>query len=177
MFEGRQIIVQGFQIPSNAPLFLIVLSLHILAGLTCAVTGVLAMLSKKQHGFHSKCGNIYYKSLWVVFVTASVMAILKWKEDYYLFILGLISFCTAFIARKAIKNKWSKWSIIHISGMGLSYVFLLTAFYVDNGKFLPVWKDFNPLVYWLLPGAIGIPIIIRTLFRHPLSKDYFSRNN
>ena len=120
MFEGKHIVVQGFQIPSDAPLFLIILSMHILAGLTCVVIGVLAMLSKKQHGFHSKCGNIYYKSLWIVFTTATIMAILRWKEDHYLLILGLFSLCTAFIARMAIRNKWPKWSIIHITGMGLS---------------------------------------------------------
>ena len=29
--------------------------------------------------------------------------------------------------------------------MGLSYILLLTAFYVDNGKSLPLWKDLLPL--------------------------------
>ena len=177
MFQGKPIDIQGFQIPSDAPLFLIILSIHILAGLTCALTGVFAMVSKKQHGFYSKSGSIYYWSLSVVFITASVIAITRWREDYYLFILGLISFGTAFIARKAIRNRWRKWSIIHITGMGLSYILLLTAFYVDNGKFLPVWKDFPPLVYWLLPGLIGVPIIVRTLLRHPLSKNYFGGKN
>jgi len=177
MFEGKQIDVQGFQIPSNAPLFLVILFIHVLAGLACVVAGVFAMLAKKQHGLHSKSGNIYYKSLWVVFITASIMAMLRWKEDYYLFILGFISFCAASIGRMAVKHKWPKWSIVHITGMGLSYIFLLTAFYVDNGKFLPVWKDFRPLVYWLLPGVIGIPVIIRTLLRHPLSKDYFRKDS
>lgn len=173
MFEGRPIDIQGFQIPSNAPLFLIILSIHILAGLICVAVGVFAMLAKKQRGFHSKSGTVYYVSLAVVFTTASVMAFLRWKEDYYLFILGSLSFLFASTARWAIRKKWQKWSIVHITEMGLSYIFLLTAFYMDNGKFLPVWKDFNPLVYWILPGAIGIPIIIRTLLKHPLSKGYF----
>jgi hypothetical protein len=177
MFEGKQIDLQGFQIPSNAPLFLIILSIHVLAGLTCVVTGVFAMLSKKQHGFHSKCGNIYYKSLWVVFITASVIAIMRWKEDYYLFILGLISFCAAFTGRMAVKNQWPKWSIVHISGMGFSYIFLITAFYVDNGKFLPVWKEFYPIAYWTLPVAVGTPIILLALLRHPLSRNYFRKSH
>ena len=30
---------------------------------------------------------------------------------------------------------------LHITGMGTSYVLLLTAFYVDNGKNLPLWRD------------------------------------
>jgi len=57
--------------------------------------------------------------------------------------------------------------------MGLSYIFLLTAVYVDNGKFLPIWKNFSSLVYWLLPSVVGVPIIIRTLLQHPLSSHYF----
>jgi hypothetical protein len=51
---------------------------------------------------------------------------------------------------------------------GPSYILLLTAFYVDNGKSLPLWKDFPPIAYWLLPAAVGLPLIIQALFRHPL---------
>lgn len=59
---------------------------------------------------------------------------------------------------------------MHVSGMGLSYILLLTALYVDNGKSLPLWKDLPPISYWLLPAAIGIPLIIRALLRHPLAR-------
>ncbi len=176
MFEGNPIVVQGFEIPSDSPLFLTILFIHVLAGLACVVIGAIAMLSKKQHGQHSKSGTLYFWSLWIVFLTASIIAIFRWKEDYHLFILGAISFSTAFIGRKALKNKWQKWSIIHITGMGLSYIFLLIAFYVDNGKFLPFWKDLHPIIYWLLPLVIGLPILIRTLLTHPLSKGYFYKN-
>jgi hypothetical protein len=54
---------------------------------------------------------------------------------------------------------------VHITGMGASYILLLTAFYVDNGKSLPLWKHFPPLVFWLLPSAMGIPIMIHALLR------------
>jgi hypothetical protein len=48
--------------------------------------------------------------------------------------------------------------------MGLSYVLMLIAFYVDNGKQLPpLWKDLPHVTYWLLPLAIGIPLIVRAL--------------
>lgn len=60
--------------------------------------------------------------------------------------------------------------------MSTSYIILLTAFYVDNGEFLPIWKNFNALVYWLLPAVVGIPFIVRTLRRHPLSKKYFEKD-
>jgi hypothetical protein len=45
---------------------------------------------------------------------------------------------------------------------------LLIAFYVDNGKSLPLWRDLPALAYWLVPAAIGVPLIVRALLWHPL---------
>jgi len=175
MFEGNPIVVDHIHIPSDNPFFLAIISIHIIAAFICVLSGVIAMFANKQPGIHPKAGSIYFWSLLIVFVTVTVIAIGRWKEDYYLFLLGLISFGLAFIGRIARKKLWQKWSILHISCMGLSYIILITAFYVDNGKFLPIWENFPSLVYWVLPSLIGVPIIIRTLFRHPLSKDYFKR--
>jgi hypothetical protein len=54
--------------------------------------------------------------------------------------------------------------------MGLSYILMLTAFYVDNGKNLPLWRELPQIAFWLLPAGIGIPILLRTLFKHPLAR-------
>jgi hypothetical protein len=54
--------------------------------------------------------------------------------------------------------------------MGMSYVLLLTAFYVDNGKNLPLWRQLHPIALWLIPAAVGIPLIARALLRHPLAR-------
>jgi hypothetical protein len=54
--------------------------------------------------------------------------------------------------------------------MGTSYVVMLIAFYVDNGKQLPLWKDLPQFMYWLLPLAIGVPLIVRSLLWHPLAR-------
>jgi hypothetical protein len=54
--------------------------------------------------------------------------------------------------------------------MGLSYVLLLTAFYVENGSSLPLWDRLPTIAYWLLPSAIGAPIIMAALLRHPLAR-------
>jgi hypothetical protein len=177
MFEGAPIVFQGFLIPSDNPLFLTILAIHVLAALTCVIAGIAAMLAKKQAGIHPRSGAVYYLFLWIVFITATIIAIARWKEDYPLFFLGLLSMSSAFIGRKALKNKWKKWSVYHITGMGFSYIVLLTAFYVDNGKFLPLWKIFNPLIYWSFPLLVGVPIILRTLLRHPLSRNFFERNS
>jgi hypothetical protein len=175
MQEEHPINIQGFEIPFNNPVFLSVLALHVLAGLTCVIAGLIAILSKKQKGRHSKAGLVYYRILWIVFITATAIAGMRWKEDYHLFLLGLVSFSSAVIGRYALKKRWNWWSVTHTVFMSTSYIFLLIAFYVDNGRFLPFWKEINPVFYWLLPLVIGVSIIIHTLFKHPLTKHYMQK--
>ena len=55
-----------------------------------------------------------------------------------------------------------------MTGMGGSYILMLTAFLVDNGKFLPIWRTLPPLALWLVPSVIGLPILVYNLVRHPL---------
>lgn len=54
--------------------------------------------------------------------------------------------------------------------MGLSYVVMLIAFYVDNGKQLPLWKDLPHFMYWLIPITVGIPLVVRALLWPPLAR-------
>ena len=49
--------------------------------------------------------------------------------------------------------------------MGGSYIALLTGFYVDNGAQLPLWDRLPHWMYWVLPAAIGIPLISLALRR------------
>jgi hypothetical protein len=55
-----------------------------------------------------------------------------------------------------------------MTGMGGSYILMLTAFLVDNGKFLPIWRDLPPLALWFVPSVIGLPILTHALLRNPL---------
>ena len=52
-----------------------------------------------------------------------------------------MSFGAAWFGRAALRRRWRRWVELHITGMGFSYVLMLVAFYVDNGKQLPLWKD------------------------------------
>jgi hypothetical protein len=45
---------------------------------------------------------------------------------------------------------------------------MLTAFYVDNGKNLPLWKELPQIAFWILPSLIGAPLVLRALPHHPL---------
>lgn len=62
---------------------------------------------------------------------------------------------------------------VHDFLMGTSYVVLLTALYVDNGKNLPLWRDLPPIAFWLIPAAIGAPFILRALWWHPTARTAF----
>jgi uncharacterized membrane protein len=166
----NETIIAGIVIPSDSPFFLAVVGLHILVALVCVVTGVVAMLSNKRPGRHPRFGTIYYWCLSVVFVSATVLSAIRWAEDYHLFVLGVLSFTSASLGRAARRRRCRNWVRLHIAGMGTSYVFLLIAFYVDNGKNLPLWRDLPPITYWLLPAALGVPLIIRALWRHPLAQ-------
>jgi hypothetical protein len=53
----------------------------------------------------------------------------------------------------------------HIIAMGASYTLMLIAFYVDNGKSLPVWRSLPTLGYWLVPGGVGTLITARAVHR------------
>jgi len=159
----------GIDIPSTNPMFLAVVAIHILLGLACVITGAIAMLSPKRAGRHPHYGTIFFWCLAAVFVTATGLAAVRWAEDYHLFVLGTLSFAAACFGRHARRARWRGWVRLHITGMGSSYVLLLIAFYVDNGKSLPLWKDLPPIAYWLIPAVVGIPLIVRALLRHPLA--------
>jgi hypothetical protein len=89
---GTSITVAGIEIPSSDPVFLAVVAVHVLFGLACTITGIIAMLSPKRSGRHPIFGTIYYRCLMGVFVTASALAVARWTEDYHLFILGALAF-------------------------------------------------------------------------------------
>jgi hypothetical protein len=163
-------IVAGIEIPSTSPLFLAIVGWHVIVASFCAVSGVAAMLSPKRAGRHPTFGAIYFWFLSLVFLSATVLSAMRWRENYHLFILGIFAFVAAIVARQAVRGRGPGWARMHIIGMGTSYILLLTAFYVDNGTSLPLWRELPSIAYWILPAAVGIPLIVRALLRHPLAR-------
>jgi hypothetical protein len=170
MTDGDMTIVAGIAIPSTSPIFLTIVGLHVLVASVSVFSGIVAMLSPKRAGGHPTFGATYFWSLSLVFLSATVLSVMRWYENYHLFILGTLAFLAAILARQAVRWRGPYWARVHITGMGASYVLLLTAFYVDNGKSLPLWKELPSIAYWILPAAVGVPLIVRTLFRHPLAR-------
>ena len=163
-------VVGGIVIPSTSLLFLSGVAVHVAAGMVCVASGAVAMLSRKGRGRHSTFGTVYYAGLAVVCGTAAILSAVRWNEDGVLFVLAVISFASASLGRAAIRGRWMPTAKLHVVGMGVSYIVLLTAFYVDNGKNLPVWNRLPTITYWLVPGAIGLPILALALLCHPLAR-------
>jgi hypothetical protein len=163
---GRAIDVGGLPLPDDHPLFLVVLGLHIAAGLWCVVTGALAATANKRPGRHPNCGRLYVGGLAVLLVSLSVLSIMRWPQTVHLLVIGLVSMGAATVGVAARRRRSPSWLPVHAVGMATSYVGLLTGFLVDNGPLLPGWRELPHLLHWTLPTIIGVPLLIRALLRY-----------
>lgn len=152
----------GDQVGSTAPLFLTFLALHVSAGLTAVVTGAVAALASKGSPRHIRAGHWFYRAITIVFATAAILALMRWRQDYYLFIIGAVAVTAATIGYQH-RRRHRPGDTGHILGMGVGYTAMVTAFYVDNGPHLPVWDHLPTLAFWLLPSAIAAPLIARAV--------------
>lgn len=169
--NGAATNIAGIEIPSTDPLFLgLVVGVHIPLGIACVALGASAMFCQKHRGRHSTFGTIYFWCLLALSTSATFLSVMRWAENRLLFALATASFACALLGRYALRERWRHWVRLHILGMSLSYVLMLIAFYVDNGRQLPIWRDLPHIVYWLLPLAVATPLVVRSLLWHPLVK-------
>jgi hypothetical protein len=156
--------ILGDHVGSTAPVFLAFLAVHIIAGLTAVISGAAAALTRKGSPRHIKAGRWFYRAIAVVFATATALALMRWRQDYYLLIIGAIAFSAATIGYQHRRRRHPG-DTGHITGMGIGYTAMLTAFYIDNGPHLPLWDHLPAITFWLLPAAIATPLIIRAVRR------------
>src|SRR5487761_1168083 len=146
--------ILGDQVGSTAPVFLAFLAIHVAAGLTAVITGAAAALARKGSPRHIRAGRWYYRAITVVFATATALAAMRWRQDYYLFIIGTVAFTASTIGYQHRRRR-RPGDTGHIAGKGTAYGAKLTAVYVDTGPPLPLWDHLPDLAFWLLPSAIG----------------------
>lgn len=160
----------GIPIPSTNKVFLSIVILHILISLMAVLSGVFAMFAEKTSKNHKRFGNFYFWSIASSFVTIVILSLMRWPHNIHLLIIGLFNLGATLTGRQLAKAKPRNWTRLHTTSMGFSYIFLLTGFYVDNGKNLPFWRMFPELFFYVFPAVVGIPIIIKVLLSHPLNK-------
>ena len=157
--------ILGVPMPNAGPVFTAALAVHIACGLTAVVAGALAATATKRPGRHPRAGRVYLWALAGVFITATIMATVRWHDDVHLFAIAVVGFVLGLYGYRARRRRRPGWPLHHAIGMGGSYIALLTGFYVDNGPFLPVWNRLPHIAYWLLPTIVGIPLIWLALHR------------
>jgi hypothetical protein len=99
-------VVVGIPIPSTDPLFLAIVGVHVLFGISAVISGALAVLSRKGRGRQSSLGTVYYWCLFSVLATMSMLSFMRWAADYHLFILGALAFTAANVGRAAVRRRW-----------------------------------------------------------------------
>jgi hypothetical protein len=160
----------GIPVPSTNKVFLTFVVVHILIALVSVISGFLAMLSDKGKSKHPAFGRIYFWSMLSSFATVVILSIMRWAHNKHLLIIGTLAMGFTYTGYRLAKSHRKNWASLHTICMGLSYILLLTGFYVDNGKNLPFWNQFPQIVFYVFPSAIGVPIIVYVLFRHPLNR-------
>ena len=155
----------GLHIPPAGPVFFAALLVHIVAGMTCVVAGALAATARKRPGRHPRAGRVYLCGLGFVFVTASVLAVIRWRHDAHLFGIAVVAFGLGLYGWRSRRARGRGWERHHAVGMGGSYIALLTGFYVDNGPQLAGWRLLPHWSYWLIPAVVGVPLIVWALHR------------
>jgi len=171
---GTPIVVGGLPIPDSRPIFLAVLGVHVLAAGVAVVAGAVAALSAKRPGRHPRLGRVYYLALCVAFVSIVGLAVLRWGHNWHLLAIGTAAFGAATAGVVARRRRPRGWRRVHGASMGGSYIALLTGFYVDNGPNLPLWRHLPHVTYWLLPAAVGVPIVLLALRRDARSRKSFA---
>jgi len=165
MHDGKTAVL-GLIIHSDDPFFLGIVGLHVVVGLVAVAAGLVAMLAPKRRGGHSLAGAMYFWAIVAIFSSAAILTFLRGPEDFPVFALGAGALVSAWVGRSARRGRWRNSTRVHIAGMGGSYVFMLTAFYVETGDQLPLWRDLPPIAYWVVPALVGFPLIARALIRH-----------
>jgi hypothetical protein len=121
-----------------------------------------------------RAGRWYCRAISMVFATALALSAMRPRADYQLAMIGLVAFTAATIGYRH-RRRHRPGNAAHITGMGASYLAMLTAFYVDNGPHLPLWDRLPSLSFWFLPSVIGIPITVRALGRRAHPRSHASR--
>lgn len=159
--------VLGLPVPAAGPVFLGALAVHVVAGMVCVFAGAGAAMSRKGGNRHIRLGQVYAWGIGVVFVTMVVMAVVRWPHDTHLLGIGCVAAAGALLGVRDRRHGHHR-DGVHLVAMGLSYVALLTGFYVDNGANLPLWDRLPGWAYWVLPAIVGVPIMTRALQRRQL---------
>ncbi|MDQ7237448.1 DUF2306 domain-containing protein, partial [Bacillus pacificus] len=86
-------------------IFNVLLTIHILFGTICLITGIVAMVTQKKKGKHTEWGEIYHASYVVITLTAIILSIINWDKIAYLFYVAIFSY--SFVIYSSFLRGWN----------------------------------------------------------------------
>lgn len=139
------------------------LALHVASGTAALVLGPVALFFVQRHRRGAAAlRGAYHWIVLVVCVTATVVSVLAWSRLGWLVPVAVLSYALALTGWLGSRRRWAPWVRAH--AWGGSYIALTTALLV-------VWaRDISPVlevVAWVLPAAIGVPLIVRSHIGSP----------
>ncbi|WP_431892903.1 hypothetical protein [Cellulosimicrobium funkei] len=156
--------IPGLPEPDAGPVFDLALLVHIAAGVTAVLAGLVAMLARKGGRWHVGAGRVFLGGIAALFGSMVVMVVIRWPATVHLAALGGIALAAVLLGWRNRRRGESDGA--HIAWMGLAYIAMLTAFYVDNGPHLPVWERLPDWSFWVLPTVVGAPLTGWAVHRH-----------
>ncbi len=134
--------------------FLIV---HVASGVVALVLGPLALLAAwRQLPSFGRLRDAYHWTVLAVCATATVVSVLDWARLWWLVPIAALSYGLALAGYLGSRRHWPLWMRAH--GWGGSYIALVTALLVVSARGV---SGVLEAVAWILPAAIGVPLIVR----------------
>jgi hypothetical protein len=134
------------------------LSVHVASGVLALVLGPLALVAaRRQHRWFASLRAAYHWTVLLVCATATVVAVLAWSRLWWLVPIAVLAYGLALAGHLGSSRQWPAWVRAH--GWGGSYIALVTALLVVAARGVSAVLE---AAAWLLPAAIGTPLIVRT---------------
>jgi uncharacterized membrane protein len=138
-----------------------VLYLHIFAGFTALLTGIIPMVSKKGDKLHVRAGKVYVWAMFMVAFSAVFLYFIQTHSDFRLFLMfiGIFSFYQTYTGVRAIKQKQSGFEVSVIDKI-LAVVILLCGLVMTGLSGMHFWQfaqgNSGALLLGILFGVFGL---------------------
>lgn len=140
------------------------LVLHVGAGSTALVCGLVALCSRKGSPLHRRFGRVYYRAMCLVAATAAILAPVV--HSVFLFLVMILSFYAAFAGYRVLRRKnpfatpptfidWAAAIVVSVSGATMVTLGIEKPQLIDP-SFAPMF-----LVFGALSLLLGVGDVVR----------------
>jgi hypothetical protein len=134
------------------------LGVHVASGVLALALGPVALLgARRQRRWFASLRAAYHWTVLLVCATATVVSVLAWSRLWWLVPIAALAYSLTLAGHLGSKLDWPAWVRAH--GWGGSYIALVTALLVVAARGVAAVLE---VAAWLLPAAIGTPLIVRT---------------